>query len=95
MTPIGKSSDASFYYQEDATADIARMDSSAVYGNLADAMKNATVILTTPQVIETTLASQPYETDGGTKRTANHTLPAEHMQRRVQSARAFARSALS
>ena len=64
MTVISKSSDASFYYQEDATADIARMDSSAVYGNLADAMKNATVVFTTPQVIETTVASQPYEVDG-------------------------------
>lgn len=67
MTPIGESSDASFYYHEDATVDIARMDSSAVYGNLADAMKNATVIFTTPHVIETTLASQPYETDGPIK----------------------------
>jgi hypothetical protein len=67
MTPIGKSSDASFYYQEDATADIARMDSSAVYGNLADAMKNATIVFTTPQVIERTVASQTYETDGYAK----------------------------
>lgn len=31
--------DASFYYYEDATVDVARMDSSAVYGNLADIMK--------------------------------------------------------
>ena len=33
------SADASFYYHEDATADVARIDSSAVFGNLADAMK--------------------------------------------------------
>ena len=44
MTPMGKNADASFYYHEDATADVASMDSSAVYGNLADAMKDSTVM---------------------------------------------------
>ena len=39
MTLKNDSADASFYYHEDATADVARMDSSAVNGNLADAMK--------------------------------------------------------
>lgn len=40
--------DASFYYYANATADVARMDSSAVYGNLADAMKDATVLFPPP-----------------------------------------------
>ena len=39
MKPKGQSADANFYYYEDATADVASMDSTAVYGNLADAMK--------------------------------------------------------
>ncbi len=47
------SADASFYYHEDAKADVARMDSSAVYGNLADAMKNATVLLPRPKIVQT------------------------------------------
>lgn len=52
MTPKVKSADTSFYYHEDATADVARMDSSAVYGNLADAMKNATVLFPPPHIIQ-------------------------------------------
>ena len=51
------SSDVSFYYHEDATADMARMDSSAVHGNLADAMKNATVLFSPPQIIQTVVKS--------------------------------------
>lgn len=46
-------SDASTYYREDATGDVARMDSSALHGNLADAMKNAIVVLPSPQVLHT------------------------------------------
>ncbi len=46
------SADASFYYHEDSAADFARMDSSAVYGNLADAMKNATVLLPRPKIVQ-------------------------------------------
>ncbi len=46
------SADASFYYREDTRADVARMDSSAVCGNLADAMKNATVLFPPPQIIQ-------------------------------------------
>lgn len=61
MTRIGKSSDASFYYYEDTSADVARMDSSAVYGNLADAMKNATVVFTPPRLVETMVVSPIYE----------------------------------
>ena len=45
MRPKKDSADANFYYHEDATVDVARMDSTAVYGNLADAMKNATVLV--------------------------------------------------
>ena len=51
--------DASFYYHEDATADIARMDSSAVYGNLADAMKNAVVIFSPPQIAQVMMINPP------------------------------------
>ncbi len=56
-----ESADVSFYYHENATADFARMDSSAVYGNLADAMKNATVIFPTTQTIETLVAEPQVE----------------------------------
>lgn len=55
MTTMRNSADASFYYHEDATADVARMDSSAVYGNLSDAMKNAVLLFPSAEVVETTL----------------------------------------
>ena len=61
MTPKYKSADASFYYHEDTTADVARMDSSAVYGNLADIMKNSTVPFPPPQIIQTVIISPPPE----------------------------------
>ena len=66
MTP--KSADASFYYHEDTTADVVRMDSSAVYGNLADSMQNATVPLPLPQIIQTVTISSPPE-------SSNHQVP--------------------
>ena len=69
MTFKGKSADASFYYHEDATADVARMDSSAVYGNLADAMKNAVILFPTTRIIETVVvAPQPEKTSLRAKR---------------------------
>lgn len=49
MKPQIHSADASFYFRESAGADSARMDTSAVYGNIADAMKNAVVLLPTAQ----------------------------------------------
>ena len=55
MTTMRNSADASFYYHEDATADVARMDSSAVYGNLSDAMKNAILLFPTSEVTDTTM----------------------------------------
>lgn len=55
--------DASFYYHEDSTADIARMDSSAMHGNLADAMKNATVLVSSPQIIQIVMISPPRPED--------------------------------
>ena len=61
MTQVGKSSDASFYYHEDTTADVARMDSSALYGNLADAMKNATVVFAPPYLLEVTVVSPTHD----------------------------------
>ena len=63
MTFNSNNADASFYYHEDAAADIARMDSSAVYGNLADAMKNATVLFPSPQIIRTILVGPPCPKD--------------------------------
>ena len=63
MTTIRNSADASFYYHEDATADVARMDSSAVYGNLSDAMKNAILLFPTTDVIDTTMG-QSVEIEG-------------------------------
>ena len=45
MTSIEKSADVSFYYHEDATADVASVDSSALIGNWADAMKDSIVIV--------------------------------------------------
>ena len=47
MTLSYNSADASFYYYEKAAADFAKMGSSAVYGNLADAMKDSIVLLPT------------------------------------------------
>ena len=52
MTPRSQSADASFYYYEDATADVASMDSSAVYGNLADAMKDSIMLLPDTSILE-------------------------------------------
>ena len=63
MTFKSNNADASFYYHEGAAVDIARMDSSAMYGNLADAMKNATVLFPPPQIIRTIMASPPYLKD--------------------------------
>ncbi len=63
MTFKSNSADASFYYHEDAAADIARMDSSAMYGNLADAMKNATVLLPPPQIIQIIMVNPPCPED--------------------------------
>ncbi|MDE2646264.1 MAG: hypothetical protein OXI05_10585 [Bacteroidota bacterium] len=64
MTINSNSADAGFYYHENAAADIARMDSSAMYGNLADAMKNATVLFPSPQIIRTIMVSPPSPMDG-------------------------------
>ena len=61
MTDKRDSADASFYYRESAAADTARMDSSAVYGNLADAMKNATLLIPSPRLVESVTIGQPME----------------------------------
>ena len=61
MTLIIDNADASFYYREDATADVARIDSSAVFGNLADAMKNATVLVPLPEIVQIVVTSPPNE----------------------------------
>lgn len=78
MTQIGKSSDASFYYYEDTSVDVARMDSSAVYGNLADAMKNATVVFTPPHLVETMVVSPIYEAREHAKQTDEYTKSNNH-----------------
>ena len=51
MTVDFNSADASFYYHESAAAENARFDSSAVRGNLADAMKNAVVLFPPLQML--------------------------------------------
>lgn len=61
MTNKRDSADASFYYRESAAADTARMDSSAVYGNLADAMKNATLLIPSPRLVDSMIIDQPPE----------------------------------
>ena len=55
--------DASFCYHENATADIARMDSSPVLGNLANVMRNATVLLPPPEVVMTVTTNLPSESE--------------------------------
>lgn len=51
MTIDFNGADASLYYHESAAADVARIDSSALLGNLADAMKNAIVLFPIPEAI--------------------------------------------
>ena len=63
MTFKSNNADASFYYHEDATADVARMDSSAMHGNIADAMKNATVLVPSPQIIQIVMLIPPCPED--------------------------------
>jgi len=52
MTPFGKNADTSFYYHADASADIAAMNSTAVYGNFADAMRDSIVVLPDTMIVE-------------------------------------------
>ena len=59
MTAPVNGSDASFYYRETSAADFARMDSTIVYGNLADAMKDATTQFPLAEVTVTTLEQAP------------------------------------
>lgn len=51
MTIDFDNADASWYYHENAAAEAARIDSSALSGNLADAMKNSVVILSEPKPV--------------------------------------------
>ena len=51
MTVDFNSADASFYYHESAAAELVRFDSSAMLGNLADAMKNAVYLFPPPQML--------------------------------------------
>ena len=52
-----KSADTSFYYRSGTAVDIARVDSSAVSGNLADAMKNSVLVLNSLRPVEPLKAS--------------------------------------
>lgn len=54
MTVDFDSPDASFCYHETAAAELARFDSAAMPGNLADAMRNAVFLLPPPQVLPMT-----------------------------------------
>ena len=64
MTQKVKNADASFYYHEDATADVASMDSSGVYGNLADAMKDSIVLFPDTLVLEPAVVAPSRDIDG-------------------------------
>jgi len=59
MKPRSNNADASFYYHEDATADVASLDSSAVCGNLADAMKDSIVVFPDAWIAEPTVVVAP------------------------------------
>ncbi len=59
MKPRSKNADASFYYHEDATADVASLDSSAVCGNLADAMKDSVVLFPDAWIVEPATVAAP------------------------------------
>ena len=61
MTSRGNNADASFYYYENSTADVACMDSSAVYGNLADAMKNSIVMIPDTWIVKPAVDSRTPE----------------------------------
>ena len=63
MMPRGKSADASCYYHDDARAGVASMDSTAVYGNLADAMKDSTVLLPDTWIAEPAVMVPPLDDD--------------------------------
>lgn len=52
MKPQINTADASYYFHEDATADAARMDTTAVCGNIADAMRDAVIVVENTQIIE-------------------------------------------
>ena len=55
------SAEASLYYHESTAVVAARMESSAVHGNLADAMKNATVLFPPLWTAQTVIDGQPLE----------------------------------
>ena len=66
MTPNYNSADASLYYYEQAAANFAKMDSSAVYGNMADAMKDSIVLLPTDTLTATlVLLDEHYDASKG------------------------------
>ena len=63
MTSKIKSSDASYYYHEDSTADVALLNSSAVYGNLADAMRDSIVVFPDTLLVESVVVLPSSEDD--------------------------------
>ena len=63
MTSRDQNADASFYYHEDANADVASMNSSAVYGNLADAMKNSVVVIEDTSIVVLELMDAAHESE--------------------------------
>lgn len=52
MNCIVDTSDASLYYRDSSALDIASLDSTAAWGNLADATKNATVVIPNTVLLE-------------------------------------------
>ena len=52
MKYVVDGSDASLYYRASSALDIASLDSTAAWGNLADAMKNAIVVIPNTLILE-------------------------------------------
>ena len=52
MNYIVATSDPSLYYRASSALDIASLDSTAAWGNLADAMNNATVVIPNKVLLE-------------------------------------------
>jgi hypothetical protein len=61
MTLSYNSADASNYYYEGAAVDVARMDTSIVYGNLADAMKNSIVVFPDASLVASVTVLTPID----------------------------------
>lgn len=64
MTDWKDGTDASFYYHEQASADVASMKSTAGHGNLADAMKDSVTLLPGTRIVMPVVVVAELEDDG-------------------------------